>query len=136
MFLVDTNVWLERLLNQERSQEVALFLATVPSHQLAITDLTLHSLGIVLTRFRKYDVFRLLLRDLFLEGAVQLIRLGPGEMERILSAMECYHLDFDDAYQYVASEVYGLTLVSFDSDFDRTPRGKKTPKEVIQGGSP
>nr|HID14904.1 PIN domain-containing protein [Anaerolineae bacterium] len=42
-----------------------------------------------------------------------------------------FRLDFDDAYQYVAAEEYGLTLVSFDTDFDRTERGRKTPAQVL-----
>jgi len=41
-----------------------------------------------------------------------------------------YNLDFDDAYQYITAEKNDLTLVSFDADFDRTERGKKSP-EVI-----
>jgi len=45
--------------------------------------------------------------------------------------MQRFHLDFDDAYQYVAAEKYDLTLVSFDADFDRTPRGRRTPGEMI-----
>lgn len=44
--------------------------------------------------------------------------------------MYLLNLDFDDAYQYVAAEKYTLTLVSFDADFDRTERGKKTPGEI------
>jgi predicted nucleic acid-binding protein len=41
-----------------------------------------------------------------------------------------FGLDFDDAYQYLAAVKYNLTLVSFDSDFDRTERGRRTPAEV------
>ena len=41
-------------------------------------------------------------------------------------------LDFDDAYQYVAAETHNLTLVSFDADFDRTERGRKTPADVLK----
>ena len=34
MYLVDTNIWLERLLEQERSEEVAKFLNSIPTeHQ-------------------------------------------------------------------------------------------------------
>jgi uncharacterized protein len=43
-------------------------------------------------------------------------------------------LNFDDAYQYVAAEKHDLTLVSFDADFDRTERGRKTPAEVLGEG--
>jgi len=35
-----------------------------------------------------------------------------------------FGLDFDDAYQYALAVKYDLTIVSFDSDFDRTTRGR------------
>ena len=34
MYLVDTNIWLERLFDQERSTEVGQFLARIPTNQL------------------------------------------------------------------------------------------------------
>ncbi len=37
MYLVDTNIWLERLLEQERSEEVAKFLNSIPTEKLFIT---------------------------------------------------------------------------------------------------
>ena len=40
-------------------------------------------------------------------------------------------LDFDDAYQYALAEKHDLIIVSFDSDFDKTKRGRKSPAEVI-----
>jgi len=42
-----------------------------------------------------------------------------------------FKLDFDDAYQYTLVEKYGLAIVSFDKDFDRTPLGRKTPAQVL-----
>ena len=44
--------------------------------------------------------------------------------------MALYHLDFDDAYQYTAADEYGHVLVSFDTDFDRTPLKRITPKQA------
>lgn len=41
-----------------------------------------------------------------------------------------FHLDFDDAYQYVVAEKFNLTLVSFDTDFDRTDRKRMVPAEI------
>ena len=40
-------------------------------------------------------------------------------------------LDFDDAYQYLAATTHGYTRVSFDSDFDKTAIGRKTPSQAL-----
>lgn len=66
-------------------------------------------------------------------GGVQLIRLKVEDMEKLVDFSKRFSLDFDDAYQYTLAEKYNLTLVSFDSDFDKTERGRKTPKEVTDG---
>lgn len=44
---------------------------------------------------------------------------------------ERYGLDFDDAYQYSVAEKHGLVIVSFDSDFDRTGKIRKTPSDFL-----
>jgi predicted nucleic acid-binding protein len=41
-----------------------------------------------------------------------------------------FHLDFDDAYQYAAAFHHDLVLISFDSDFDKTKLGRKTPSRA------
>lgn len=45
--------------------------------------------------------------------------------------MKSFTLDFDDAYQYLVSEKHDLEIISFDSDFDRTPKKRKTPAQVL-----
>ncbi|MCB9446471.1 MAG: VapC toxin family PIN domain ribonuclease, partial [Ardenticatenaceae bacterium] len=57
MYLVDTNIWLERLLDQEKSAEVGMFLAKMPTNQLIISDFSLHSIGVILDRLDKQTVF-------------------------------------------------------------------------------
>ena len=75
--------------------------------------------------------FRFFLNDIVGRMGMQVKALGLDDMESLIKASENFNLDFDDAYQYVVAEKYGLTLVSFDSDFDRTPRGRKTTTEVL-----
>ena len=133
MYLVDTNVWLERLLDQVRSDEVGYFLDHTPSERLSITDFAFHSIGVVLSRLNQMEALLRFVQDVFIDGAVALIHLEPGDTERLVRVTEQFDLDFDDAYQYVATEKYNLALVSFDSDFDRTERGRKTPTEALQG---
>lgn len=132
MYLVDTNVWLERFLDQKKSQDVQEFLNRIPSDQLCLTDFALHSIGIVLSRLSKPEAFVQFVRDAFIHGAVYLVRLDPEDMEALVKIIERYSLDFDDAYQYKVAEKYGLVIVSFDGDFDRTVLGRKTPAQVLQ----
>lgn len=51
-------------------------------------------------------------------------------MEGVIQSALRFGLDFDDAYQYTLANHYGLTIVSFDSDFDRTEKGRKLPAEL------
>ena len=59
------------------------------------------------------------------------IRLDTTDLKEIMNVRKRFRLDFDDAYQYVAAEKHDLTLVSFDADFDRTDRGRKTPADIL-----
>lgn len=128
--LLDTNIFLEVLLDQEHAEEARRLLSQVEEHEFFASDFSLHSLGLLLFRRRQPDVFRQLLVDLFEDGAVSVIGLTPEEMEALIDAANRFHLDFDDAYQYAVAEHYALTIVSFDADFDRTERGRRTPDQV------
>ena len=131
MYLVDTNIWLERLLNQEKSKEVGKFLAGISSENIYITDFTFHSIGIILCRLNRKKALLQFVHDIFINGAVNLVYLEPSDIDYLLEVIDKFALDFDDAYQYVAAEKYNLTIVSFDSDFDRTKQGRKTPAEIF-----
>jgi predicted nucleic acid-binding protein len=130
VYLIDTNIWLERFLDQARGEEVKHFLDRVPPERLFITDFAFHSIGVVLSKLNRKDALLRFVQDAFIEGAVSLIHLDPEDIQVVVRMMEQFNLDFDDAYQYSAAEKYNLTTISFDSDFDRTPQGRKTPSEI------
>ena len=130
--LVDTNIWLERLLEQERAEEVKYFLDAFPSDNFFITDFAFHSIGVTLCKLKKKDTLLQFVRDSFIDGSVQLLHLRPVDSTAITEAIEKYNLDFDDAYQYTVAEKYDLEIVSFDTDFDRTERGRKTPQQILE----
>ncbi|MCP9474230.1 MAG: PIN domain-containing protein [Nitrospira sp.] len=130
MYLIDTNVWLERLLEQERFGEVRQFLDSTETSKIFLTDFSFHSIGVILTRLNKSGLLLNFVQDTFLEGAVSLVHLAPEDTQGIVAVMQQFRLDFDDAYQYVAAGKHNLALVSFDSDFDRTERGRKEPHQV------
>ncbi len=131
MYLIDTNIWLERLLGQARSDEVGDFLTRIPSSELYITDFAFHSICVVLTRLRREQALLDFAQDAFIDGDVALATILPEEMQSLIDVREQFNLDFDDAYQYAAAEKYDLVIVSFDNDFNQTARGRRTPAEVL-----
>ena len=130
--LLDTNIFLEVILDQERANEARTLLSEVEGHEFFISDYSLHSIGLLLFRRGKHEVFRQFLKDMILNVGVAVITLSAQEMESLIEVAQRFNLDFDDAYQYAVAERYGLTIVSFDADFDRTERGRKMPKDLIK----
>jgi predicted nucleic acid-binding protein len=132
VYLVDTNVFLEGLLEQEKVETVRSFFQKNDVGEMFISDLSLHSIGIILFKLQKHKLFDSFLEDLVIDG-IGVLSLRPPELKRLGMVSQEFQLDFDDAYQYAVAEKYNYTLVSFDGDFDNTERGKKTPAEVLQG---
>ncbi len=131
MYLIDTNIWLERLLDQEKSADVGRFLEIVPPSQMIISDFSLHSIGVILSRLNKHDVYSTFVDDVLLQGGVSLRTVPLPSIKRMVEVMKSSSLDFDDAYQYVVAELAQATIVSFDKDFDKTDLTRKTPFELI-----
>lgn len=68
---------------------------------------------------------------MLLDGGLMLVPLAAEDMEALVATAQKHKLDFDDAYQYLLAEKHNLTLVSFDADFDRATRGRKTPAQIL-----
>jgi len=128
--LIDTNVYLEVILEQEKAKEARDLLSKTEEHEFFISDYSLHSIGLLLFRRKQHDVFRQFLTDMISNAGMKITTLLGKDMEAVIKVAQKFNLDFDDAYQYVAAEQYGLTIVSFDADFDRTEKGRKTPDKV------
>jgi predicted nucleic acid-binding protein len=128
--LIDTNVFLELLLAQNQADQARRVLENTASHSLHISDYSLHSIALLLLRRQQADTFRLFLSDVFSRAGVLMLALAPGDLATVVDFAQRFRLDFDDAYQLTVAEQHNLTIVSFDSDFDRTPRGRKTPAQL------
>lgn len=88
-------------------------------------------MGIILLNRGSADLFLQACEDLFVLGGYSLLRLDIDDMAAVINVARRFRLDFDDAYQHATAEKFDLTVVSFDSDFDRTERGRKTPADVL-----
>jgi predicted nucleic acid-binding protein len=128
-YLLDSNVWLESIAGGAHEREANALIRSAPTGSLATTDFALHTAGIILGPANPPQ-FRVLLDDLIRRGVFTL-HLAPSALYTVLDRMAQFGLDFDDAFQYVAAERDDLTIISFDSDFDRTPRGRPTPAQAL-----
>ncbi|MCG2768942.1 MAG: PIN domain-containing protein, partial [Anaerolineae bacterium] len=107
--LMDTNIFLEVILEQEKAEEAQALLAKTEEHELFISDYSLHSIGVLLFRRRQHEVFGQFVKDMMLSAGLIMISLPGKDMEAIIDAARRFNLDFDDAYQYVAAEKHNLT---------------------------
>jgi predicted nucleic acid-binding protein len=130
-YLIDANVWLAAAIGGAGASEAEDLVTHASPSTLATSDFILHGMGILLTSVKKPDVFRQFLDDLA-RRKVWTLHLAPSELRTVLARMDATGLDFDDAFQYLIAEKHNLTIVSFDTDFDRTPRGRKTPAQVLR----
>lgn len=131
-YLVDTNVWLELLLNQEQAEIVKEFFNTVPSKNLSISDFSLHSIGVILNRLKKIDIFVDYINDLFSIGYVSCLNLETLDNLEISKLITEKKLDYDDSYQAVVSQKYDIQIVTFDVDFKKCGIKTLSPKEAIE----
>ncbi|MGC8491086.1 MAG: type II toxin-antitoxin system VapC family toxin [Syntrophobacteraceae bacterium] len=124
--LVDTNIFLEVLLNQQNASQAKALLQKSDIYELFMSDFSLHSILLILSRRKAFEPAMRFLADIQ-SGSVAILRVTPGDLIQVVAATRQYALDFDDAYQYVLAVEHDLTIVSFDSDFDKTPRGRRLP---------
>jgi predicted nucleic acid-binding protein len=79
--------------------------------------------------------------DVFVEFAQawtpRLVRLEGQEFAALRDVAVSFQLDFDDAYQIAAMNKLAaqtgqsVFIVSYDTDFDRTPYGRMTPAQAL-----
>lgn len=134
-YLLDTNIFLELLLDQDKAKTVEQLLSSIPTPNLFITDFSLYSIGLILIRRKMFDVFTQFVDDVLVHGGIHVLRLSISDFDEVKNVAEKFELDFDDSYQYVAAKKHELTFVSFDRDFDNTDRGRRTPDQIVSESS-
>ena len=130
MYLADTNIFLEALLEQDKKDDVQTFLQTIDLSEIFITDLSLHSIGIILYQLKHSEIFSTFIGDIIVDG-IGILSLSHEELKTLNLTADKFSLDFDDAYQYAVATKYELQIFSFDTDFDRTEKKRMEPIEVL-----
>ena len=116
MYLADTNIFLEILLAQGKSKECKKFLEEKRA-ELFISDFSLHSIGVILFRNKKENVFGRFVNDVL--AKLEIITIEKDTYKDLSEISKEFNLDFDDAYQFKIAQENNLTIATMDRDFDK-----------------
>ncbi|MFZ3090715.1 MAG: PIN domain-containing protein [Nitrospirota bacterium] len=116
MYLIDTNIFLEILLAQERREICKKFLNNHIGN-LFISDFSLHSIGVILFKNNKEDIYQKFVIDSLPQTGI--ITLPKESYKDLAGIKRTTGFDFDDAYQFVIAKERDLEIVTMDKDFER-----------------
>jgi len=116
MYLIDTNIFLEILLTQEKHETCKSFLDSNTGN-LYISDFSLHSIGVILFRNNKENIFQKFADDVI--AKIKVITLSKESYKDLPGIKKNLKLDFDDTYQYKVVKDHDLEIVTMDSDFEK-----------------
>ena len=131
--VIDTNVFLEFLLLQERKDECVKLMQAVERGSLEayVTGFSLHSIEVLLHRYRKTTALEQFLQRVIAAQGLMVYQTSPAEELHIATLSKGLPLDFDDALQYYVTQTLEAVLVSFDKDFDRTDISRIEPSALL-----
>ena len=92
MYLVDTNIFLEILLQQDKSEKCKTFLNDNLG-LLNISDFSLHSIGVILFRQNQESAFQRFIADTL--PNINLINLPKPLYDELIITRQSQNLDFD-----------------------------------------
>lgn len=134
MYLIDTNIFLEVLLSQERKESCKSLLRLLRDGKRTglITDFTIHSIIVIMDGLKKLDELRKFLLSLTAyKGLYIYYTTLPDEVKAVDLAAE-NNLDMDDAIQYASALTNNVEcIISYDKHFEGLKIPRKTPEEIL-----
>ncbi len=131
MLLIDTNIFLELFLGQEKADECERFLQKISRGDLeaVITKFTVHACEALLNNPELILVF---LRNLQNSVGLDVYETTLEDEMAASMLMANLKLDFDDALQYFVAKKLGVeAIVSYDKHFDKVDISRKEPKHFL-----
>ncbi len=118
MILIDTNVFLEFMLGQQRAPECEALLNSVSTgeSEATVTHFTIHAIEAILGGGDNLTAF---LRNLEYSTGLYVYATNTSEEMSVGLLASEMKMDFDDALQYyVAKKIGAKAIVSFDKHLD------------------
>lgn len=131
-YLFDTNLFLEVFLNQENTELSKKLINHKNLTKIFISDFSLHSIGVILSRKSKSQAFQLFIEDIVQSNKFEIITIKLKNMKLITENIIKFSLDFDDAYQLTVSDLYNLKIVTYDNDFNKREISSTSPNHLYE----
>src|SRR3989344_6413244 len=114
MYLVDTNVFLEVLLDQKRANECEEIIQKFNRGILTayVSSFTIHSIEVILEKNNRLEVLKYFLKDLLESKGLKRFDTTTAEEIGVLDIAKRLNLDFDDAINYFICKSLKLGIVS------------------------
>ena len=122
VYLIDTNIFLEILLNQAKKEFCKSYL-TSKIGKIVISDFSLHSIGVILFRNKRFELYNSFIADIL--PKIRLVSLPKDSYYKVQNFANQFNLDFDDSYQVAVAESFNLTIATLDADFNKVGKQHK-----------
>ncbi|MFP3190614.1 MAG: PIN domain-containing protein [Thermoproteota archaeon] len=131
--MIDTNIFLEVMLAQARSEECEILLNKIKNEEIkaAITDFSLYSIMIILSNYNLINGLKTFLLSLSSYKGIKIYRSKISDLLKALEFVEKKKLDIDDAIQYSAAKSLNVKgIISFDKHFDNLEIPRIEPNQL------
>ncbi len=132
MILLDTNIFLELLLDQKKANQCERLLEQVAEGKIevVVTRFSVHAVEAIIGKSKDVAKF---LRNVDASTGLLVYDTGNSDEMAATILQEKTKLDFDDALQYYVAKKLGVSpIVTFDSDFDSLDV-KRVEPEALTG---
>ncbi len=133
MYLIDTNIFLEVLLGQERTEECKEILNKVLEGEITafVTSFSLHSIAVIMEKLKDLNTYQMFLETISDFRGIVLYSPNIHDKIEICKIAKQESLNFDDAFQYYTAKKFGLTIISFDKHFDSKAIKRIEPRDIF-----
>ncbi|MDZ7260569.1 MAG: PIN domain-containing protein, partial [candidate division KSB1 bacterium] len=116
MKLIDTNIFLEILLKQTKSEIAKQVLRDLNEtlEPFIVTSFTIHSIIVILENRKQLKELQIFINSLSEFGNLIFYCLDFDEVSEIVNNLSQWKLDFDDAFQYFVAKKMDAEIITFD----------------------
>ena len=132
MILLDTNIFLELLLDQKRATECEELLQLISKEktEAAVTHFAVHAVEAVIDDPKSLATF---LGNLEHSAGLSIYDTNLSDEMAAALITQKIDLDFDDRLQYYVAKKLGVdALVSFDKHFDKVDIRRIEPRDLLR----